>query len=112
MVQLVPTKQEPLNPFVGVRPSYFAEVDATGTVLRVIVADQAFINSGAVGDPNNWIQSSMDNSIRHNGAGKGYTYDKKNDAFIPPRPSLIHVLDTQDFKWKLPAVDFSPIASI
>jgi len=41
--------------FVVSNPNYFAEVDESGTVLRVIVADQAFINSGAVGDPARWV---------------------------------------------------------
>lgn len=40
-----------------VSETYFAEIAPDGTVLRVIVADQAFIDSGAVGDPVNWEQT-------------------------------------------------------
>ena len=43
-----------------VEPTYFAEVDKDGTVKRVIVADQAFIVSGAVGDPANWVETKYD----------------------------------------------------
>ena len=36
--------------------SHFAEVNPdTNTVIRVIVAEQDFINSGSVGPANRWI---------------------------------------------------------
>ena len=38
--------------------SHFAEIDGSNVVLRVIVAEQDFINSGKVGDTFNWIQCS------------------------------------------------------
>ena len=38
--------------------SHFAEINSENIVQRVIVADQESIDSGAVGDPNNWIQTS------------------------------------------------------
>jgi len=39
--------------------SHFAEVNPdTNTVIRVIVAEQDFINSGSVGPANRWIQTS------------------------------------------------------
>ena len=37
--------------------SHFAEV-VNGKVVRVIVAEQDFIDSGAVGASSNWIQTS------------------------------------------------------
>jgi len=61
--------------------SHFAEVDEKGTVLRVIVAEQDFIDSGVVGDPKRWIQTYPDGSLRGCFAGKGYTYDKSLDQF-------------------------------
>ena len=66
--------------------SHFAEIDNDGLVLRVIVAEQDFINSGAVGDSFRWIQTSYNNNFRKNFAGKGSTYDKTKDAFIDPQP--------------------------
>ena len=38
--------------------SHFAQINNEGIVQRVIVAEQDFINSGAVGDAFNWIQCS------------------------------------------------------
>src|SRR4030042_3224946 len=65
-------------------PTYFAELDADGIVLRVIVADRAFIDSGAVGDPEKWVQTDIDGRIRKNYAGIGYKYDPTLDVFTPP----------------------------
>lgn len=96
---------QPQEQFKGVPPTHFAEIDADGTVLRVIVASQEFINSGAVGDPANWIPTNPDGSIRKNYAGKGYTYDKAHDAFIPPKPSVPVYLDEVSGRWKLVTPD-------
>ena len=43
--------------------SHFAEIDSNGVVLRVIVAEQNFINSGVVGDSFNWVQTSYNNNF-------------------------------------------------
>ena len=64
--------------------SHFAEIDDNGLVKRVIVAEQDFIDSGAVGDAANWIQTSYNNNIRKQFAGIGYTYDAAKDKFISP----------------------------
>lgn len=82
-------------PFLGEKQSpptakpvgetYFAEVAEDGTVLRVIVADQAFIDSGAVGDPKKWVQTYKDGK-RANYAGVGFTYRKHLDRFEQPDP--------------------------
>jgi hypothetical protein len=90
--------------------AYFAKVptiiDGQGVVEQVIRADQDFINSGAVGDPFSWIQTSYNTrggvyytpdtnipdpdqskALRANYAGIGSTYDSLNDVFYAPRPS-------------------------
>jgi hypothetical protein len=70
--------------------SHFAEIDDDGIVLRAIVAEQDFIDSGLVGDSSNWIQTSYNThggvhygqdgepdggtQLRKNYAGTGYTY--------------------------------------
>lgn len=82
----------------------FAEIDAQGTVLRVIVADQAFIDSGAVGDPKNWIRTSAKGTIRKNAAGIGYTYDSTLDAFIPPKTAETTEFNTEKAIWEYPVV--------
>ena len=84
--------------------SLFAEVDAQGSVLRVIVADQSFIDSGAVGDPKNWIQTSSKGTIRKNYAGTGYKYDKTIDAFVPPKTAETTVFNAEKAVWEYPVL--------
>ena len=94
-------------------PTYFAEIDASGLVLRVIVADQAFIDSGAVGDPKNWVQTYIDGSQKKNYASPDWTYDKNSDAFIAPKPAEDYELDPNTSKWYKPTpIPISPTASI
>ena len=81
--------------------SHFAEIK-DGIVQRVIVAEQNFINSGAVGDSFNWVQTSYNNNFRKNFAGIGYTYDADRDAFIPPKPFASWVLDEDSCLWEAP----------
>lgn len=86
--------------------SHFAEVDpSTNTVIRVIVAEQDFIDTGAVGEPSRWIQTSYNTrqgvhygtaangaylpdggtALRGNYAGAGYEYHSGMDVFVPPK---------------------------
>ena len=80
--------------------SHFAEIK-DGVVQRVIVAEQDFINSGAVGDSFNWVQTSYNNNFRKQYCGVGYTYDKANDIFIQPQPYSSWSLDS-NFDWQPP----------
>ena len=73
--------------------SHFAEVNSDGIVQRVIVAEQDFINSGAVGDSFLWVQTSYNDNFRKQYAGKGYRYDKAADVFIAPQPYPSWTLD-------------------
>ena len=92
--------------------SHFAEVDSTNIVLRVIVAEQNFIDSGAVGNPKNWIQTSYNThegvhkkggtALRGNYAGAGYTYDATLDAFLASKPYASWVLDKTTCSWNAP----------
>ena len=87
--------------------SHFAEISGSNNIVtRVIVAEQGFINSGAVGTGSNWIQTSYNThggvhygldvtgsyapdggvALRKNYAGVGYTYNSGSDAFISPQP--------------------------
>ena len=98
---------------------HFAEIDKDGIVQRVIAAEQDFIDSGAVGDASNWIQTSYNTrggvhyapnsnepdegvALRKNYAGKGYTYDQIRDAFIEPKPFPSWELDEDTCIWKAP----------
>ena len=82
--------------------SHFAEINNDGVVQRVIVAEQDFINSGAVGDSFIWVQTSYNNNFRKQFAGIGFTYDKAKDKFIAPQPYPSWALDSND-DWKAPS---------
>lgn len=99
-----------LASLVSTGQTYFAEV-LDDTVRRVIVADQAFINTGSVGDPSNWIETDYEayagSGLRKNYAGIGYTYNAGIDGFVPPKihPSafLVEATGLWDF-YDLPSM--------
>tara|TARA_B110001454_G_C12316215_1_gene265835 strand:+ start:74 stop:376 length:303 start_codon:yes stop_codon:yes gene_type:complete len=94
--------------------SHFAEISGS-TVIRVIVAEQGFINSGAVGNSSNWIQTSYNThggvhllggtQLRKNYAGIGHTYSTSRDAFYSPQPepsgSIPYILNEDTCQWEL-----------
>ena len=92
--------------------SHFAQIDENNIVTNVIVAEQDFIDTGAVGDPSKWIQTSYNTQggehklggtpLRKNYAGIGYTYDKGYDAFIPPKPYNSWLLNETTCLWDAP----------
>ena len=96
---------------------YFAKV-TNNLVEDVIRADQEFIDTGLVGDPFNWIETSYNTrgnvyyipdtntpdpdqskALRANYAGLGFTYDSINDVFYAPDPGAGYVLDTNTWLW-------------
>jgi hypothetical protein len=95
--------------------SHFAKVE-NGVVTQVIVAEQEFINTGAVG--HGWIQTSYNTrggvhygadgqpdggeALRGNYAGIGYTYDEANDVFYAPQPFPSWTISAPDWIWKAP----------
>ena len=81
--------------------AHFAKLN-NNVVTEVIVAEQDFINSGAVGDSFLWVQTSYSGSFRKNYAGVGYTYDKSKDAFIAPKPYPSWVLVEDTCQWEAP----------
>lgn len=94
---------------------HFAEVQ-NGIVLRVIVADQDFVDSHPTAGT--WIQTSYNTrggvhygadglpdggvALRKNFAGVGFTYDLALDAFIPPKPYPSWQLDPASGLWNAP----------
>ena len=92
--------------------SHFAHIDENNIVTQVIVAEQDFIDSGAVGDPMYWIQTSYNTyggvhknggePLRKNYAGIGYTYEKVLDAFVPPKPFDSWRLNETTCLWEPP----------
>ena len=81
--------------------SHFAKLN-NNVVTDVIVSEQDFINSGAVGDSFLWIQTSYNGNFRKNYAAVGHTYDKAKDAFIAPKPFPSWVLVEDTCQWQAP----------
>lgn len=91
--------------------SHFAKVE-NGIVTQVIVAEEDFIATGALGDPASWIQTSYNTRgnehinggtpLRGNYAGIGYTYDAANDVFIAPKPFDSWILNIGTWTWEAP----------
>lgn len=97
--------------------SHFAKVE-NGFVTQVIVAEQEFIDTGLVGSPSDWKQTSYNTrgnvhygqdgnpdgglALRGNYAGIGYVYDSENDVFYPPKPFNSWHMDSATWTWKPP----------
>lgn len=81
---------------------HFAKV-LNGIVEKVIVAEPDFFDTFVDSSPGEWIQTSYNTrgnvhytpntnepsgnpALRGNYAGIGYTYDRINDVFYPPKP--------------------------
>jgi hypothetical protein len=108
--------------------TYFARVstitDGKGIVDDVISADEEFIQSGAVGNPFDWVQTSYNTrgnvhygpngqpdggiALRANYAGIGYTLDTTvvqdgvTGVFYAPQPYPSWILNTQTYLWVAP----------
>jgi len=94
--------------------AHFAELDENNKVLRVVVIDNAD-TSDANGNEvesigiafcqklwgGTWIKTSYNNNTRKTFAGVGYTYDPKNDIFIPEQPFPSWKLDSNN-DWQAP----------
>ena len=97
--------------------AHFAKVE-NGIVTQVVVAEEAFIATGALGDPASWVQTSYNTRgnvhykqdgtpsgrepLRGNYAGIGYTYDSLNDVFIAPQPFPSWILNIGSWTWEAP----------
>jgi hypothetical protein len=87
--------------------AHFAEIDATNTVVQVLVVPDEQEHRGHdflandLGLGGTWIQTSYNNRIRKQYAGVGYAYDAKNDVFIAPQPFPSWSLD-ENYDWVAP----------
>ena len=107
---------------------HFARVqtltNGKGIVDNVIVADQAFIDSGAEGDPSMWWQTSYNThggvhygqngqpdggvALRANYAGIGYTLDTTvvengvTGVFYTPQPYPSWIISSPAWIWEAP----------
>lgn len=97
--------------------AHYAKV-LDGIVTQVIVAESDFFNTFVDSSPGEWIQTSYntrgnvhygpdgnpDNGIalRGNYAGIGFTYDRENDVFYPPKPYSSWTLNNNTWTWESP----------
>lgn len=91
--------------------SHFAKVN-NGIVEQVIVAEQNIIDSGIVGDPSDWIQTSYNTfgnqhllnktPLRGNYAIVGGVYDSENDVFYDQQPYASWTLNETTWLWESP----------
>jgi len=97
--------------------AHFAKVE-NGIVTEVIVASQDFINTGLLGDPSFWIQTSYNTRggvhygpdgqpdggtpLRKNFASVGGLYDPINDAFYTQKRFQSWILNEDTFFWEPP----------
>ena len=98
--------------------AHFAKV-IDNKVVNVIAASQSFIDNYDDGLGGEWIKTSYNTfggkhydpetgleddkpAIRKNYAGLDYTYDRDNDAFIPPTPFPSFVFNTETFRYEPP----------
>ena len=97
--------------------AYFAKVE-DNVVVNVIVAEKFFIDSGLVGDPNSWIETSLhttsnvhygDNGepdggipLRGNYATVGCTYDPIHDVFYPQKIYNSWIINQTTWTWEAP----------
>jgi len=75
--------------------AHFAEV-IDGVVVRVLVVEQEFIDTGKLGPKENWVQTSYNTRaglhalggtpLRKNYATAGMIYDSERDAFYNHQP--------------------------
>ena len=99
--------------------SHFAKIDENNIVVKVIVVEQEFIDTGALGDTSKWIQTSYNTyggkhydpdtgeedsitPLRKNFAGKGYIYDSVRNAFYEQQPFPSWTLNEDTCWWESP----------
>ena len=104
--------------------AHFAKVNQ-GIVVKVIVAEQEFIDNYVDTSPGKWIQTSYNTyrgvhyqrnddgslgepsedqskALRKNFAGIGFTYDVERDAFYMPQPFPSWTLNETTCDWESP----------
>jgi len=100
--------------------AHYAKV-VGGVVVEVMRADPEFFDTFIDQTPGTWLQTSYNTrggvhydpetgepsadqskAFRKNFAGIGFSYDRKLDAFIPPKPLPSAVFDEETCTWDFP----------
>jgi hypothetical protein len=104
--------------------SHFAQIDENNIVQRVLVIEQAEIDTGNWGDPTSFIQTSYNTrggvyfspdtdtpdidqskSFRKNFAGPGFTWmpsGPSGEGFVPPKPYPSWIMNNSSYLWEAP----------
>jgi hypothetical protein len=92
--------------------AHFAQIDQNNIVVSVLVIEQDQIDTGLLGDPSRWIQTSYNTRcgehlaggtpLRKNYAGPGMIYDPIRDAFYVPQPYPSWTLNEYTCQWEPP----------
>ena len=97
--------------------AHFAQLDSNNLVVQVIVIANSAIDNlpypssepvgvafcqEIFGADTVWKQTSYNRNFRYNFAGKRFTYDAANDAFIGIQPFPSWSLNQQTFQWEAP----------
>jgi len=63
--------------------AHFAKIE-NGVVVQVVVAEEAFIATGALGDPANWVQTSYlwESPVPYPTDDKRYSWDEATLAWV------------------------------
>ena len=80
---------------------YHAKIEDS-IVIQVLRIEKEQLDLGHWGNPNDFIQTYNDASLRKNFAGVGYSYDKDRDAFISPKPYASWTLNEDTCVWDAP----------
>ncbi len=85
---------------------YFAEINEEGTVVSIIIADQEFIDSGAVGNSSNWVETFNDGTRKQIAVVDG-RWDSSNNVFIDRQEWPSWSLNS-NFDWEPPVAHPDP----
>lgn len=77
----------------------FAHIGKDGVVDNIIVIDQETLNTGAWGDPSEWVDRDAG---WKNPPGKGMTYSEEHDDFLKKKPLDSFVLNETTLRWEPP----------
>lgn len=80
----------------------FAKIGIDGVVERVIVADQEFVDSGAVGDAKGWKEVQNSDPSKPDFASVGHVFDTEKAAFMPPEREKGFILNKETRKREAP----------
>jgi len=84
--------------------AHFVKIE-NNVVVKVLIAEQSYIDSGNVGDPSLWKltdESNFPDYRREGNQGVGFSYDPIADRFIAPQPYSSWTYNSLTNQWNAP----------